>query len=158
MIEPDDDLKVANFLLQTKDDLDWIVRHMDVLAPSLESVREPGKPSIAQESLKAAWDEFNGPNGDQTSLDIFIRELQSKNSRHNRSLDEHGLTGAQLSFKLLIVSSHKAMLEDAKKRIEEAMDRRRHSGWRNLWVRIGRSAKAEDRYAFSGGSSDDNDR
>lgn len=123
MVQQSDRLKLANFLSQTRSDLDWILRNMDTLAPTLESVREPGEPSQMQIAFDLAWSEFNRENA-PTSLEQVIRELAEGSERYDRLLDQHGLTGAQLQLKLLIVESHRDIFEESKKSRGDAMARR----------------------------------
>jgi len=131
MVQQSDRLKLANFLSQTRSDLDWILRNMDTLAPTLESVREPGEPSQMQVAFDLAWSEFNRENA-PTSLEQVIRELAEGSERYDRLLDQHGLTGAQLQLKLLIVESHRDIFEESKKKLAETQWQEENSNWSNL--------------------------
>ncbi len=131
MVQQSDRLKLANFLSQTRSDLDWILRNMDTLAPTLESVREPGEPSQMQIAFDLAWSEFNRENA-PTSLEQVIRELAEGSERYDRLLDQHGLTGAQLQLKLLIVESHRDIFEESKKKLAETQWQEENSNWSNL--------------------------
>jgi len=104
---------------------------MDTLAPTLESVREPGEPSQMQIAFDLAWSEFNRENA-PTSLEQVIRELAEGSERYDRLLDQHGLTGAQLQLKLLIVESHRDIFEESKKKLAETQWQEENSNWSNL--------------------------
>jgi len=104
---------------------------MDTLAPTLESVREPGEPSQMQVAFDLAWSEFNRENA-PTSLEQVIRELAEGSERYDRLLDQHGLTGEQLQLKLLIVESHRDIFEESKKKLAETQWQEENSNWSNL--------------------------
>jgi hypothetical protein len=94
-----DKQSIADFVDSAADALGWIFEHIDYLARDGAGELIPDPPTREQRALSAAWIEFNELQSLQRIKDgIFDVD-------NDDLLWDHGLTGNQLRFKLLIFQS-----------------------------------------------------
>jgi hypothetical protein len=99
----EDKLRLGQFLTDSRDALGEIISRLDQLAPSPALVRGE-TPTRDQLSLQRAWDEFNR----NESILRAVSQLRSTEDteRLDQLLADHGLSGAQLEFKLSLFYRH----------------------------------------------------
>ena len=102
-----DRLKLAVFLQQSSDALTEIVTRLDRLAPSPESMRRGlNNPSEEQLSLLRAWRELQSTGRIESIVDQIPNAVEINGTNIDQLLENHGLYGEQLDFKLQVFNRH----------------------------------------------------
>ena len=102
VVKETDRARLVSFLGEVEQALDWIVNEIDLLAPS------PAADSTVKEALKKAWAEVGSTKA------VVEAQEKIRSGGADAILEEHGLTGDQLDFKLRAFGAHRDRFESMK--------------------------------------------
>jgi hypothetical protein len=137
MATPEEKLRLAAFLEQSRQALGEIIDRLDRVAPSPGVVRGQA-PTPDQVALQRAWAAFQESGNLQRSIsELRDGDQQSEQARDlDRLLTDHGLFGPQLDFKLHLFDRHLRRFREVLEEFD-APPAPTQSTWQRVWARLG---------------------